>query len=392
MTGLAKVPDYLPIAGFLISLLLLIYKGREFPVTKFLVIFFLLINAMSFFPAMTTFTNPDLHWGILCSLLVLSLSFTGPAFYLYMKKLLTDDHTSKSIDLWHFLFPTFLFLVILVAVIFPEVFVSDVDNFTSNPDFLTGLNTVFFYGFIPGMAFPAVGFTIMLGYSVGSAMHFVQFIKEKQVSMVLSKQRFMTRWLAVLWVMLVLQVAIVVLFLAKYMVLHDFSSLPVLIIFQWAISIGFLVMLISVFFRPAILCGLPRLPQSVDVIRNEKTAQELAYRQFIHQQIINRMENHKPYIQPRFGLAELSVLVNIPAHHLACYFRNELVQPFHTFRDAYRINYAKSLIKKGKLKGQSPKTFGFLSGFSSYRRFLTVFIRVEGCSVNEYLTRVKGEN
>lgn len=383
---------YFSMAGILPALMLLIFRGRKSNCNRYLSLFFLLISAMVIFQAIDNGNEPVLHSSILFLLMVMILSFTGPVFYLYLKKLLTDDHTSKIDDLWHFLLPIILFLGILGAVIFPEVFVSNLDNFITNPDFATWFNTVVFYGFIPGRAFPAVGFTIMMGYSVGSAMHFVQFIKEKQVSMVLSKQQFMTRWLAVLLVMVVLQMAILVLFLAKYMVLNDFSSLPALNIFQWAISIGFLVMLISVFFRPAILCGMPRLPQPVDVTRNEKTAQELAYRQFIHQQIIDRMENHKPYIQQQFDLAELSVLVNIPAHHLACYFRDEFVQPFYSFRDAYRINYAKSLIKKGKLKEQSPKTLGFLSGFSSYRRFLTVFIRLEGCSVNEYLTRLKGEN
>jgi len=372
-----EVPIIFSISGMLLALTLLILRGRKSYNTRYLSIFFLLINAMGVFPAMITCNNPALHFSILYSLLVAILSFTGPVYYIYVKKLLTDNHTSKPIDLLHFLFPFFLLFAFLAAMIFPEVFIT-------NADFFTGMNNAFFYGFIPGYVFPGVGFLMMLCYSIWSASNFAGFIKEKRVLIVLANQQFMTSWLAVLLAIFFLQLVISVLFFIKHLVLNDFSHSVVLNIFQWLSSIGFLSMLISVIAHRAVMCGLPRLPQSFQETDNKKPLQELAYRQFIHQQLSDLMEYHKPYIQQKFDFADISVLVNIPMHHLSCYFRDELKQPFHTFRDVYRIDYAKSLIKKGKLKEQSPKTLGFLSGFSSYRKFRSAFIRIEGISVQEY--------
>lgn len=379
-----EIPIIFSTAGTILALMLLILRGRKSSSIRYLSFFFLLINAMSVFPGMMACDKPALPCTILFSLLLAILSFTGPVFYLYIKKLLTDDHTSKPIDLWHFLLPVVLFLTFLMGVIFPEVFVANPATIITNPDFLTGMNRVFFYGLIPGFIFPGVGFLMMFGYSIWSANIFAGFIKEKKVLIVLSKQQFMLRWLAVLLAMVFFQMAISALFFAKHLDLNDFSQSVGIFINQWFSSIGFLIMLISVFIHPAVMCGLPRLPQSFQETDYKKPLQELAYRQFIHQQLYDRMEHHKPYIQPQFDFAELSVLVNIPMHHLACYFRDELKQPFHTFRDVYRINYAKSLIKKGKLKEQSPRILGLLSGFSSYRKFLAAFFKVEGITVQEF--------
>ncbi|MEI6436852.1 MAG: helix-turn-helix domain-containing protein, partial [Bacteroidota bacterium] len=79
-------------------------------------------------------------------------------------------------------------------------------------------------------------------------------------------------------------------------------------------------------------------------------------------------------------LAYLSKLIKIPAHHLAYYYREVKKQSFNDFRNVWRINHAKNLIKEGKANELTLEAIGQLSGFSSRNAFFTAFKKAEGTS------------
>ena len=90
------------------------------------------------------------------------------------------------------------------------------------------------------------------------------------------------------------------------------------------------------------------------------------------------MKELHPYLQPNFNLFKLSVLIDIPVHHLAYYFREEKKQSFNDFRNEWRINNAKKLIREGKASELTMEAIGLLSGFSSRNTFLAAFKKAEG--------------
>lgn len=56
----------------------------------------------------------------------------------------------------------------------------------------------------------------------------------------------------------------------------------------------------------------------------------------------------KPYLQTGFSMAHLAVLLDLPEHHLAYYFREERKQSFTDYRNNWRVEHAKKLIEEGK--------------------------------------------
>lgn len=92
------------------------------------------------------------------------------------------------------------------------------------------------------------------------------------------------------------------------------------------------------------------------------------------------MLNSQPYLRPDFNMTQLAVLLNIPVHHLAYYFRVVKKQSFSDYRNEWRIVYAKNLIISGKTTELTLEAIGLQSGFGTRNTFLTAFKRTEGVS------------
>jgi AraC-like DNA-binding protein len=100
------------------------------------------------------------------------------------------------------------------------------------------------------------------------------------------------------------------------------------------------------------------------------------------------MKDFRPYLQHDFNMAKLSVMVNIPVHHLAYYFREVKKISFTDFRNRWRVDHAKKLICEGKSKDLTLEAIGILSGFSSRNTFLNAFKKAEGISPSAYLSQI----
>jgi AraC-like DNA-binding protein len=77
---------------------------------------------------------------------------------------------------------------------------------------------------------------------------------------------------------------------------------------------------------------------------------------------------------------QLSVITNIPVSLLKNYFNQAIKRPFNFYLDGWRVKHAKNLMARDKANGLTLKTLSSLSGFSSVRKFVEGYIRIEGCS------------
>ena len=173
---------------------------------------------------------------------------------------------------------------------------------------------------------------------------------------------------------------------------------------QLIASIGMTGLLISPFFFPEILYGLPRIPnhyskkenqgknQTHQIPKKPAVSLESEYIQLIGHKVEQCMMDHQPYLQKEFNLTELSVLIHIPVHHLAIYFREEREQSFLNYRNRWRVEYAKTLIHDGKAKELTLEAIGILSGFTNRNSFISAFKRCEGFTPHEYLSNSRAEN
>jgi AraC-like DNA-binding protein len=158
-------------------------------------------------------------------------------------------------------------------------------------------------------------------------------------------------------------------------------------ILQLLSGFGLVGLLISPFFFPVILYGMPQIPESsnskmsdeLTLIENKKQLSEFEqdYLILIKHKVDVCMSDLQPYLQPDCNLAYFAKLVNLPAHHLAYYFREERKQVFNDFRNEWRVNHAKKLIVEGKTAELTLEAIGLISGFSSRNAFFTAFKKAE---------------
>jgi AraC-like DNA-binding protein len=227
----------------------------------------------------------------------------------------------------------------------------------------------------------------------------MRYFRQAKEQSVIFGQKYMIKWLIVFQVFYFLLVFGHVLVMSRAIVYGDADLVYTASKVQLLATLGMTGLLISPFFFPEILYGLPRIPVQYREKENQKkntphqttkkpsTSLESEYIQLIGQKVEQCMLEHQPYLQKDFTMAELSVLIHIPVHHLAIYFREEREQSFLNYRNQWRINYAKSLLDEGKGKDLTLEAIGILSGFANRNSFITAFKRSEGHTPHEYSSK-----
>jgi AraC-like DNA-binding protein len=226
---------------------------------------------------------------------------------------------------------------------------------------------------------------------------------QRKLSKVFAGQYFMTKWLYMLLTFLFILEVTQILLIIKAFEMHFSDLYFTLNVFRIFSAMGLIGLVISPFFFPAILYGLPRVPESIppknpgEDKENPLPAKtntytlnfEFDYIRLINQKADSFMKENQPYLHPDFNLAQLSAQIQIPLHHLAYYFREEKKQHFNDYRNEWRINHAKSLIKEGKANEFTLETIGLQSGFSSRNTFLNTFKKVEGITPSSFAAQSK---
>jgi AraC-like DNA-binding protein len=398
---------FLSILGLFLSLILLYFNTRKNVSTIYLGGFFLLISLYGFYQyvllySKSVFLNELLLVGF--AIVFPPLYLIGPMMYWYIRSILTDNSQLKRRDLWHLLPMIIFFLAAL-----PYTFVPFSDKVEAATEVVKDVGFMQTYnGTILDQIFSVSAIylsrpILVLVYTLWSMGLLLRYSMQRKVYAVFSRQYFMTKWLCLLLGFLLVLVVTQILLIIKVFAM-DFSELFFSLNVLRILSVsGLMGLLISPFFFPAILYGLPRIPESVLTSNTEKVDPdqvpgnpekkanhfETEYIHFINQKADFCMKEVQPYLQPDFNMAHLSVHIQIPVHHLSYYFREEKKQHFNDYRNEWRINHAKDLIKEGKADEFTLETIGLLSGFSSRNTFLTTFKKVEGITPSTCAAQMK---
>lgn len=396
---------FLTLFGLFVSLILFLFNARQYPSSIYLSLFFFLISLYGFYQYILLYSDSE----ILITLFLFNLPIAGSPIYLigpmlfwYIRSVLTDSSKLKRSDLWHFL-PMVIFFISAI----PNVFISWEDKIETARSVIQdhGYISAYKATFLSRYLSPVVMFLsrlfLVLIYTIWSSALLIGYLKKKKSLSVFSKQQFMKKWLFILLGLLLILVVSQIFMVWKSFAMH-FSDLFFTLSIVRIISVSGLVgLLISPFFFPSILYGLPRVPRSDDPKKPNSDAAEQAsgttvrakfnlesnYLQEIDEITHTVMKVQQPYLQPECNLASFSKLINIPAHHLAYYFREIKKQPFNDFRNEWRINHAKALIEEGKASEITLEAIGLHSGFSSRNAFMTDFKKFEGESPGSYAAR-----
>ncbi len=396
----------LSIIGIVLSVVLLVFNARKYTSSIYLAGFFFVISYYGLIQYVILFSKSVTLVAVVFVNVGAPTYLIGPFLYLYLRSVLDDSARLSMKDLWHLL-PMVVYLAGNAEYLFTAWQVKmDVarivihDGIKQVP-FVTELG--FLYQKLPLLAIYLSRPLLVMGYllwSVALLIHFRRYGKESDV---FHKQQFMIKWLYVLFgflFILVLSHSLQVVVTFEERNTAIFKTLNLLQAFS---AVGLAGLLISPFFFPEILYGLPRLPkvpvevESIHVVLEHEPIKQKAsvsrfeteYLEQIGQKTEKCMAEYQPYLQQDFNLTQLSVLLNIPIHHLASFFREVKQCSFTDYRNEWRIRHSKMLIEDGKTAGMTLEAIGMLSGFLSRNAFLTAFKKVEGITPSEYVNKVK---
>ena len=383
--------------GIFLSVILLSFTTRYYKSAIYLGLFFLTISVHNFIAYVTLYSKSVL----LVSIFFLNFNFIvyliGPMLFWYVRSILTDNTHLTKWDLLHLL-PMLAFLAATIPYMLTpysakvEVATKIVED-SMNLGKYNGTYIIF-----PVIVTYLSRPVLILGYSLWSAGLFVRYLLQKGKSSVLSRQHFMAKWLSVLLALHIIWIFSHFIIFLEFFTWYDIRIFYSFNALQVLSSTGLIGLLISPFFFPEILYGLPRVPQgnltlepdsSEDLSCPEKTNKhplsfESDYLHSIGRKAEHCMKELHPYLQPNFNLFKFSVMIDIPVHHLAYYFREEKKQSFNDFRNEWRVNNAKKLIREGKASDLTMEAIGLLSGFSSRNTFLAAFKKTEGIAPAVY--------
>lgn len=393
---------FLSITGFVLSAILLYFNARKLPASFFLSALFFLVSLYSFVQWVFYYSDSSILVGIFYMNFAFLAYLIGPLNYWYARSMLKDDFRLKRNDLWH-LIPT----VFMLATTLPYMFTSWTEKTRVASEIINDLYYLIIYKptiihqLLPNSIVYISRDSLILIYLLFTIPLFVKYFRQAKEKQVIFGQGYMIRWLIVFQFFFFILVAGHILVIGRAM----FYDNPVLVYgaskVQALASLGLTGLLISPLFFPEILYGLPRIPNHYlnkeNGARNHldpksrklNGAFEHDYIRLIDEKVDQCLLEHQPYIKKNFNMTELSVMINIPVHHLAYFFREEKKLSFTNYRNQWRVEYAKTLIKEGKAKELTLEAIGLLSGFTNRNSFITAFKRNEGLSPHEYLSDLR---
>jgi AraC-like DNA-binding protein len=398
---------FLSILGIFLSIILVAFNARKNASTIYLGVFFFLLSLYIFYQYVLLYSKSVFLISMVIANISISTSplfLIGPMLYWYTRSVLTDNAKLTKKDMWHCL-PMIIFFIAAL----PHAFIPWQEKVEAARAVVAdaGFMGVYRATLLAKIFTPTLEYLtrpiLVLGYTLWSAGLFINYLIKKRSSVVLSKQQFMKKWLfLLLGFLLVLELTQILLIIRAFeMHFSDmFFALNVIRILSGAGLIG---LLISPFFFPTILYGLPRMPEPIIPPEPEEVKTVLSpeeegnyysrfesdYLHSIGWKTDSYMKEFQPYLQPDFNLAQLSVNTQIPVHHIGYYFREVKKQHFIEYRNKWRINHAKSLIKEGKAKELTLEAIGKMSGFSSRNTFRTTFEKIEGIPPSTFASQIK---
>jgi AraC-like DNA-binding protein len=408
---------FLSILGVLLSVILVSYNARKNISTVFLGAFFFLVSLYGLYQfALVYSKSPPLIAVFLMNFALITspLYMIGPMLFWYVRSVLRDDWILVKTDLWHLLPAVIFFIASTPYGLVPvshkmEMAEAVVRDLAIIRVYKTTILADLFSIHAVYLSRPF----LVLIYALWSGELFVRFLTQGSLSAVFSGQRFMRAWICLLLGFVIIMSATHILLIAKIFAMgfsELFFTLSFLRLFCWSALIG---LLVSPFFFPAVLYGLPRVPDAEggarpDVSSAGETGKKQArsgrevwenrsktrpfeeeYLYGIGRKVESHMEQGKPYLDPDFNLTWLSAQLRIPAHHLGYYFREVKKQPFIDYRNKWRVNHAKKLIRDGKASLLTLEAIGKQSGFSSRNTFRTTFEKFEGIPPSVFSAREK---
>ena len=188
----------LSIIGFILSIILLYYNARKFPVSVYLGAFFFLVSLYSFIQWVFYYSNSPVLVGIFYSNFAFLAFLIGPLNYWYIRSILKDDYRLKMRDYWH-LVPALIAMVTSI----PYMFTSWAEKTRVASEIINDLNYLMIikptviHQLIPNQFIYLGRDVLIFIYLIFSVLLLVRYFRQAKEQSVIFGQKYMIKWLIV---------------------------------------------------------------------------------------------------------------------------------------------------------------------------------------------------
>jgi AraC-like DNA-binding protein len=383
---------YLTLAGFLISILVLINLKNSNKANIYL-LFFLLINNIYALSHYATIYSQNKYFIALMLIHFVPFYLTlGPLFFFYVRSLLIDDHKLSKQDLIHFI-PAVLSLINITPHIFKglEYKLAYANSVIENPSNFINFDYLFIS--------PSLNF--LLRPTLALIYVFYSFFLINKYRFNLNnnnQQKLIYKWLiSLISISIILYVSFLLFSIVGFITRDYTAAVNQASYVLLTTMLGLIVLNFSLLFFPNILYGLPQLDYPLkkqnkipkEELEEEKKASksfEISDEKLVLLRLkIDNYLDAKPYLKLNFNLSVMSAETDIPVHHLSYYFNEQMNINFNTWKNDLKVNYVIELIKKGSYENLTLDALSKQAGFGSRSSFINAFKQKTGLTPSEYL-------
>jgi AraC-like DNA-binding protein len=360
---------------FLFALVLLMKKSTRQSNQFFLAVFFfsLACNILNFF-----IYN---HAKFFISTKIIHLFYLGsafafvyaPAFYLYLLNYTSHRHKSNKGNLLHFI-PFALYMGYIV-ITFSLLAATEKREILQQG----GLISPAFYQFL--IISLHIQVLVYVVFGIRQILSFRKYLKNQFSSA--DKVNF--TWISSLFgTILCLWLLDLSRFFASY-ISEDFRMY-----LEISLFIGFILFCYFFLFK-AMSYRFVSVEDDVQSDNKKLSLSELIRKKYQHQ-LIQFMDEHKPFLDPEITLTELARKVIIPARSLSEVINISFRQNFYDFINSYRIKESERLFSSDKDPNKTILEVLYAVGFNSKSSFNSAFKRLTGMTPTDYRRNQRLQN
>lgn len=97
----------------------------------------------------------------------------------------------------------------------------------------------------------------------------------------------------------------------------------------------------------------------------------------------------KPFLQPRYSIAQLSGEIQIPQHQLSSFINSYYKMNYNDLINKYRVYYSKIMMLNEEWKFKTLQGIAIESGFGNRTTFSVAFKKVTGLNPSEFIKTLK---
>lgn len=396
---------YISILLIIFSLVLIFYNWNINKNANYLAVSLLLIAIYGLAHHLTIYGKSAFWTAIFYNNFSPFMLLCGPFLYFYIRGTLNDKQGLQRKDGIHFIPALIHFLGVIpyyltsfsYKVSMCKLIMMDVNNI-KKIEWNVFFDSKFNFNF---------RIMLLLFYVVYSMIMLWKFSNnEKKMEQIPLKQYNITfKWLTFLVVLIFF---LVLNYVAMFLYFFHFNKIDIKqSMINTTAFAGFSLLALSLFFFPEVLYGMPTQKK----IKNKKIKNQKSIASSpliskvedtpslnekdpffdLYKRMKRYLEEEKPYLNPNFTLAQISLDLGVPQNHVSYCINSLFKTKFSKLRTSLRVEQTKIYLYDSKISKITIDGIAQMAGFSSRSSFYNAFKEETGITPSEYLKIIENQ-